>query len=214
MEPADSTAQTDVTIIDVRHFDDKVIQDLKSDRELNYSADRATISLWERMWRWLAQLINALFSETASTDWGRFAIYVIAVVILTYVIMRVMKIDAFNLFAGKNTGAADYTVLDENIHEMNFEKLISEALSKKDYRLVIRLFFLHSLKLLSDKQLIHWEPGKTNVDYQNELQVAELKKGFNELGFYFQYAWYGNFAVSDEMLARVKEKYTDWKTKL
>ena len=53
--------------------------------------------------------------------------------------------------------------------------------------------FLYSLKLLSDKHHLDWRPGKTNHDYLDELGDGELKTGFNELSFYFDYAWYGDF---------------------
>jgi len=105
-------------------------------------------------------------------------------------------------------------VLDENIHEMDFDKLIEDALMKKDYRGGVRLVFLYSLKMLSDKNLIHWDQGKTNHDYLDELKQDELRGGFNDLNLYFEYAWYGNFTINAETFAHVQQIFSVWKANL
>lgn len=94
---------------------------------------------------------------------------------------------------------------------MDFEKLIREALEKKEYRYGVRLTFLYALKLLSDKQHVDWRPGKTNHDYLEELNEGELKTGFNELSFYFDYAWYGEFAVNENLFQRVQVIFDNWR---
>jgi hypothetical protein len=126
--------------------------------------------------------------------------------------MRLLKIDALKMFYGRaDKVTINHSIIEENIHEMDFEKLIQEALARKEYRLAIRLLFLHGLKLLADRHHITWEPGKTNHDYLNELTSKELKTGFNELNFYFEYAWYGNFVITDELYNRVTDIFNNWK---
>jgi hypothetical protein len=107
-----------------------------------------------------------------------------------------------------------HNVLDEYIHEMDFDKLIQEAIAQQDYREGIRLLFLKSLKMLADKNSIHWEQGKTNHDYVSELQATEIKTGFNQLNFYFEYAWYGNFLINRDMFQRVQQVFTVWREKV
>ena len=68
--------------------------------------------------------------------------------------------------------------------------------------------------MLSDKHYVVWEQGKTNHDYVAELKAGELKYGFNELSFYFEYAWYGNFAINQEMFKKVETIFSDWKAKV
>jgi hypothetical protein len=103
-----------------------------------------------------------------------------------------------------------YNVLDENIHEMNFDSLIAEAVAKHDFRTGIRLLFLKGLKILADKNFVQWEHGKTNHDYLAELKKDELKNGFIELNYYFEYTWYGNFSVNYETFKKVQQIFTDW----
>jgi len=97
---------------------------------------------------------------------------------------------------------------------MDFEKLIQEATEKNEFRLATRLIFLHALKLLSDKHLIEFNPGKTNHDYVEELMTPDLKTGLNELSFYFDYAWYGNFSISDIQFQRIKNTFAEWRSKM
>jgi len=204
----------DSSTLEVRHFNPATIDELKSDDELTYSTDRATVSLWTRFWRALRQLLAELFYRTSSGDIGKLVIYLLAVMLLVYAVIALMKLDAVKIFfSGRNAQAIDHTIIQENIHEMDFDKLLQDALTQKDFRLAIRLYFLQGLKMLSDKQLIHWEPGKTNHDYLNELQVSELKKDFRELNYYFEYTWYGYFELTPDLFNRIKEKFTAWKLK-
>jgi hypothetical protein len=80
--------------------------------------------------------------------------------------------------------------------------------------LATRLVFLHALKILSDKHLIDFNPGKTNHDYVEELSSSDLKTGLNELSFYFDYAWYGNFSISEDQFLKIKNVFSDWKNKV
>jgi hypothetical protein len=128
------------------------------------------------------------------------------IVVVVVLVMMLLKVNAFKVFySGEGTSTLRYNTLDENIHEMDFDKLIEEAMSKKDYRLGIRLVFLYALKMLSDKNHIHWDQGKTNHDYLDELKLAELKEGFSDLNYYFEYAWYGNFNINAEMFHHVQD---------
>lgn len=207
--------KTEYDTIVHRHFDKAKVDELKNDAELTYSLDKATVSLWDRFWRWFGQVINDLFFETESNEWGRFAVYTGFVLLLIYVIIKLLKLDALKMFYGRaERSPIKYTVLEENIHEMDFERLIEEAKNKNDFRLAIRLIFLYSLKMLSDKQHIYWEPGKTNHDYLNELQRKELKSGLRELNYYFEYTWYGNFMVNSSLFTTVNQSFLTWRNKI
>lgn len=215
-EEADSYANPDTSRIAERNFDEGTLKDLKTDPALQYK-ESPTIaeSLWDRFRLWLGQLIEAIFENAVATDWGRVFMYVVGIVLLTVLIMMLLKVDAFKVFYyGQGANTFTYSALDENIHEMDFEKLIQEAAGKNDYRLGVRLVFLFALKMLSDKNLIHWAQGKTNHDYLNELNPTDIKTGFNELNSYFEYAWYGNFSINLETFTRVQLIFAEWKGKL
>jgi len=202
----------DSSIVDTRSFDKTKLEKLKADPELDYGRSPAAINLWERFKIWLNNWLSRLLTAVENANWFNILLTILAIVVVVYVILRLLKVDAFTMFyAGKKAPIA-HGVIDEDIHAMDFEKLIREALSKKEFRLAIRLLFLQSLKLLADKNHILWQPGKTNHDYLEELTAQQLKTGFNELNFYFEYAWYGNFTINEGLYQKVDSIFKEWKT--
>ena len=159
--------------------------------------------------------MGSIFQSAVTTDWGRVFTYVIGIILLVVLIMAILRVNAFKIFsAGDGAATFRYDALNDNIHEMDFDKLIDDALSKNDYRLGVRLVFLYALKMLSDKDHIHWDQGKTNHDYLEELKMAELKPGFSDLNYYFEYAWYGNFNINAETFNHVHDIFKNWKSNI
>ena len=212
----DSYAFPDSSEIITRSADTEELQRLKSDPALQYK-EPPTIaeSLWDRFILWLRQLISSIFESAVTTDWGRVLVYVVGLILLIVLIMAILRVNAFKIFSsGDGVSTYRYNALDDNIHDMDFDKLIDDAMSKKDYRLGVRLVFLYALKMLSDKDHIHWDHGKTNHDYMEELKMAELKPGFNDLNYYFEYAWYGNFNINAEMFNHVQDIFKTWRANI
>lgn len=202
----------DTVRVDVRHFDDAKLKKLQADPDLKYERSPAVLSLWDRFKIWLAQLIERIFTFATSTDWGNVLIGVVCLAALIYVVLRLLRVDALQMFYRRHErGAMKMTVIEEDIHQMDFDKLLDNALRTNDYRLAIRLIFLQSLKILSDRHLIAWQPGKTNHDYLRELEATPLRKGFEDLNFYFEYAWYGNFTIREDLYRKVHSLFTTWR---
>lgn len=208
----DSRGVADTFLLSQRHFDAATLAKLKADPDLNYKETPTVAeSLWDRLLAILGDLIDSLFRNAVTTDWGRVLTFAIGLVLAVGLIMMLLRVNAFKIFyKGEGESPMPYTALDENIHEMNFDRLIAEAVDKNDFRTAVRLLFLKSLKILSDKNLIEWEHGKTNHDYLSELKKDELKQGFYELNYYFEYSWYGNFSVNHETFRKVQKLFTDW----
>jgi hypothetical protein len=207
--PADSSS------VSTRSFDSTSLDRFKADPDMNYKLPPTVAeSLWDRFLRWLAQLIDKFFDGAVHTNWGRVITYIVGLALLVVLIMLMLKVNAFKVIYSADGGAKKYNVFDENIHEMDFEKLINEAKQSEDYRKGVRLLFLYALKLLSDKHLISWQSGKTNHDYVGEINEKELKTGLNELSFYFDYAWYGNFSIDQETFSKAQTIFSNWKNRI
>lgn len=212
--PAHS-GMADTSEVSVRSFSPDILNTLKEDSDLQYK-EPPTIgeNFFQRFWRWLGELIGSIFRNATYTDWGRVVSFIFGLAVLVLVIMLILKVDAFKVFyTGQGASKLQYNVLDENIHEIDFESEIQNALNQNDQRRAVRLVFLYALKILSDKQYINWEQGKTNHDYVNELKDENLRPGFDELSYYFDYAWYGNFNVTREVFDKVNGVFNDWKRK-
>lgn len=212
----DFEGENDTLKIESRTFNPEDVHRLKSDPNFDYQQPPTVAeSLWDRFMLWVGQFIESLFSQAVTIDLGRLIIYILAVVLLIGIIMMILRVNAFRvIYSGADESKKHYQVFNENIHEMDFEKLIQEASEKNEFRLATRLIFLYSLKILSDKHLIEFNPGKTNHDFVNELMVPELKTGLNELSFYFEYAWYGNFTITDSMFQKIARTFETWRSKI
>lgn len=212
----ESIGAQDSSIIHERSFDQSSIEQLRSSDDFDYKQPPSVAeSLWDRFLMWLDQLFGWILRGAVQTDWGRVFLYALGIAVMVIIVMMLLKVDALRVFySGADKGPLNYQSFQENIHEMDFEKLIRESIEKKEYRLAVRLTFLYSLKLLSDKQHVDWRPGKTNHDYLQELKEGELKTGFNELSFYFDYTWYGEFVVNENLYQRVSLLFDNWKKKV
>ena len=215
-EEKDFVGINDTLKVRSRSFSPVDIDKLKSDPDLNYEQPPTIAeSLWDRFKQWAAWFFENLFDSVVTTDLGRLFMYTLAGAALIVVVMMLLKVNAFRVFySGADAPKLTYQVFHENIHEMDFEKLIQDASEKNEFRLATRLIFLYALKILSDKHLIEFNPGKTNHDFVEELNAADLKTGLNELSFYFEYAWYGNFLISDEQFGKIKKTFVEWRNQI
>lgn len=206
----------DTIVVQLRPFHQHALDSLLASPEFAYNQPPSVAeTLWQRFKRWLKELLQDLLTGAIETDIGRLLVYIIAFIVMVGVIMALLKVNALKVFyAGADTGQVRGAFFEENIHEMNFEKLIDEAAAKHEYRQATRLILLFALKLLADRHLIHWQAGKTNHDYVEELKAGELKVGLNELSFYFDYAWYGNFKINNRTFAHVQNTFAGWRQKL
>ena len=105
---------------------------------------------------------------------------------------------------GSNGAINDIGTVHEDIHEIDFDKIIAEAISNKHYRIAIRYLYLKSLRDLSLKGFIIWKADKTNLDYLNELRLPAFEKPFGEVTRLFDYAWYGNIEINEPLFQRIK----------
>lgn len=204
----------DSTEIEIRTIDQAEIEKLKADPEMDYGQSPAVVNLWERFKRWFLAMLGRLLQVVTSANWFSILILILIITGLVYVIMRLLKVDARNMFFGNRAVPLPHGVIDDDIYTMDFEALIEDAKKNQDYRLAIRLLFLFALKLLTDKHHVYWQPGKTNHDYVNELSIDSLKTGFNELSFYFEYAWYGNFSINEALYGKVKTLFNTWRERV
>ncbi len=214
--PEDVTAPPDTTMVVTRSPDQQKLAELRNDKDFDYRQPPSVAeSLWDRFLLWLNRLFGWLFQSATETNWGRVLIYTLGLIVMIVIVMLLLKVDAWHVFyTGADKGSLNYQAIQDDIHDMDFEKLIHEALTRNEYRMGVRLTFLYALKILSDKREVVWEPGKTNHDYRDELSEGPLKTGFNELSFYFEYAWYGEFNINESMYQRVRGIFDDWRTRI
>jgi hypothetical protein len=214
----------------VRHLDTAAINKYKSDPAFNYIVKKSAMTWWDRLWRWIwelwdsfwqwvGHLLAALFGHISLGKHAgsvlEFILIGLAVAFVVYLILLLIGIDFLKLFKKKQASIEiSYAESLENIHQINFDEAIDNAISVKDYRLAVRLLYLRSLKQLSDAGLINWKIEKTNSTYLNELKDDEQRRRFSIVTRQFEYVWYGDFPVDGNSFSNINAFFLEFKNYL
>jgi hypothetical protein len=161
----------------------------------------------------LAWLVELFSNITKSGFLGFSTVTIIlASAALVLIIILLSRNDVRGMLSGKTAKQAiSFTELEEDIHTIDFDKLITEAISRKDFRKAIRLHFLKLLKELSDKNIIQWKIDKTNNDYAIELAQSRYRESFSELATLYEYFWYGDFHTTEEHFREAIVKFNSFR---
>ena len=193
--------------VETRDIAAEKLDAFRSDDDFDYGTyARPTLTLWQRIKYWIAQQIDRLFNNTYFGRIYEIILYAVCLLIIVLVIIKLSGVSVRQLFFGRNDrGLVSADGLEDNIHAVNFEEEIAQALKAQNYRWAVRLQYVFALKKLTDQQMIRWQPGKTNHDYQQEMRGTPLETAFNQLSYYYEYAWYGNFPVDEALYQRVED---------
>ena len=124
----------------------------------------------------------------------------------------------YNLFLsngifGKQSKQSSATILedavDENDMESDFATLQKKAYDAGDTRLAMRYLFLKMLQKLDQKKLIQFAADKTNAVYASELTDG-FRNDFSALASYFEYVWYGKFAIGKDVFDKIETQYNQF----
>lgn len=95
-----------------------------------------------------------------------------------------------------------------------YEKLITEALVNKDFRLAVRYLYLQTLQELRIAGFIHFTPDKTNYEYVKELSGKPHQNEFASLTLNYEYVWYGKFDIDQKIFDRLQKDFKQYHQKL
>ncbi|RYU78003.1 DUF4129 domain-containing protein [Hymenobacter persicinus] len=157
---------------------------------------------WRRFWQWLGELLSGPGYRTR----GRYVVYAAFGVAFLMVLLRVLRLDFTNAL-GRTARPLPlaYEAAAEDIHAIDFPARLQEAEEAGNYRLAVRLGYLHVLHTLTTRHLIDWQPDKTNHEYLRELASTPWQDAFATLTRQFEYVWYGELALTARSYAQVRE---------
>lgn len=207
-----ATLRYDSSAVDARSA---TLEKYRSDSDFYYDRDISiNPTLWEQFKEWLWSLVQRFLPddpETVSTIWD-WVFYSIIAVALVFVVFRLFGMTFTGAFRRSVKNSMTVELLGEDIHEMDFERLIDEAAQQQHYRKAVRLLYLRTLKEMTDREYIRWSPDKTNREYVHELANSDMRKMFEHLTLLFEYIWYGDFPVDRTLFEQSRTLFNDFRT--
>ncbi|RRJ89611.1 DUF4129 domain-containing protein [Flavobacterium macacae] len=186
-----------------------------TDADFQYEKKIKEKNSWDRFLDWLAYWLSKIFSfssEGSSVSFVEILLKVLAVGVILFVIYLIVKAimnGEGRWVFGKSSDkrVINYDEIEKNLHLVDFEKLIKEATKSGENRLLIRYYYLWLLKKLAEKEIIDWDVEKTNSDYIYEIKSEKLRGEFTYLSYLYNYIWYGEFKLEEEMLAKAVKSF-------
>jgi hypothetical protein len=155
--------EKDTSRTELRQLNKQGINTYKKDKEFKYRDDAphesgimAIISYM--MFRFLSKVFG---SHVGGTSIYTILLYVLMIFGVVMIIFQFLRISPQGLLSRSSAVIAVDSIEGDNIHEINFDKLIQQSAAQQDYRLAVRFWYLKMLKVMSDADLIHWEISKT-----------------------------------------------------
>lgn len=100
--------------------------------------------------------------------------------------------------------------MGDNIFEMKFSSMIEKAKQSGNYALAIRLHYLQTIRVMSDKGLIQYKLDKTNMDYIFSLYNTPHYNSFFAITRMYEFAWYGEYPVEIGQYEKIEAKFNQF----
>ncbi|MDL2303380.1 hypothetical protein LJC28_03195 [Dysgonomonas sp. OttesenSCG-928-D17] len=189
--------------VEFRVPDKTKIEEFQKDSRFNYERVEKQASWWDRLLGKIIYFFARLFGETIGSGIPSMVVILVIILALSLITLKLLGVDYKSILSKKKVDTSEIDIYSENVHDMDFDTLIANALKNRDYRLVIRFLYLKSLKSLSDKEIIEWKANKTNYSYQYEIENSALRSKFLEATLIFDYVWYGEFSLDEQQFSDV-----------
>lgn len=174
-------------------------------------------TVWDNFKAWLLHWLERIFSSgingrnlTAFEIIVKILVFAIIIFIVYLIVKTILNKEGKWIF-GKSSKKKITTanITEEDIHNIDFQKMIRDSKNKQDYRLSIRYYYLWLLKRLSDRTLIEWDIEKTNSDYLYELKDEKLRQDFKYLSYIYDYSWYGEFELNEAVFEKSEKAFVN-----
>ena len=186
---------------------EKKIEEFQNDKRFQYETPQPkTLSWLDKLKYKIIDFFLELFSGVARSGAASFIVILAVIAIVVFIIFKLTGIKFRSIFGKQKLDTPPIDIYSENVHEMDFDTLIANALKNKDYRLVVRFMYLKNLKKLTDNGVIAWNINKTNYSYQFEIKDITLRDKFLDTTFIFDYVWYGEFPIDEMNFSRAYDE--------
>lgn len=185
--------------VPVAGFDQHALDGYRSQQAFKYETDTPPEQMGILDWikYKIGEMLSKFFDTRSGGNLLNVVLYGVMIFAVVAIILNLAGIDPRRFLTGDARTVTLAHISEENIRELNIDELISDAVAKKDWRLAVRYQYLKALRLMADRELIHWRAGKTNMDYYAELEGENMRGAFLVATDDFESVWYGNGGVTE-----------------
>lgn len=180
----------------------------KLDKEFRYDEVTQEPGLLDVIMAWISEQFRKLAAtRTFGFIMKNFNYFIIALA-AAIVIFILRKLKAHGIiYREEENGILKVSESGESIGSIDPDKMIAEAVERKEYRTAIRYCYIRSLKLLAARSLVELKVNKTNSQYVKELKEPDVKKLFEELTYVFEWIWYGEIPVQLQFFEAARTRF-------
>lgn len=156
---------------------------------------RGEKNLWQLIGEWIENLLKGIFGNEVYQDNAEGIWLILCLVILIGLAACFWRFRV-RIFGKRETLDDVVSTTEDTIYGVDFDGQLLVAMQTENYKEVVRLAYLKTLRVLSDNGRVQWLPQKTPSDYGREVNHA----GFSTFTLQFVRVRYGNYPA-DKALA-------------
>ena len=145
----------------------------------------------------------------------RFLLWALAIGFVLFIIYRLFLAEGIFQRRSRANKNAETEVAEEQItHASDFDALIKQALQNSNYRQAVRYQYLRTLHTLAAKGFVELAPDKTNFQYVSEIKSRDYQNDFAALTLHYEYVWYGEFAIEQDIYRKIETGFINLNKKM
>jgi len=154
-------------------------------------------------------------SKLLKTQALRILLWMLAISFVLFIIYKLFLTEGvFKAKTKAMENPGDDLTLNTINAETNFDELVRNALLNHNYRQAVRYQYLRTLHLLAGKNLIELAPDKTNYQYVSELKQHTFQNEFASLTLNYEYVWYGEFNIENDIYRKIETGFLNLNKKI
>lgn len=210
LKPADNKTVQNISI------DTDKLKDFQQNDDYQYKPQDIKKNFLEKIADWISvrwdELMKWIFGEKQGSEFLSFIIKYLPYLLLAigiFIIIRLLyRYDVFKRRSAEQNPPDIQLADDEKIvKSSNISELIKNAKEQKDHRMAVRYLYLNLLRQLDAREYIRFKKDKTNDDYIAEFKNQPLIPEFENLTYYYDFIWYGQYPIDEAFFSQIEQKF-------
>ncbi|MGN6617212.1 MAG: hypothetical protein ACTHJ5_08530 [Ilyomonas sp.] len=151
-----------------------------------------------------------------TSPWIQLLIWMIIIGVFVYALVYFLLTNKISLFTTGNISVSSpgHNDGEDDIFHLPYNELLQQAAKEKNYRQAVRILYLQTLKMMSEKNIIKFQPDYTNLHYLSQLNKTNYFNEFLNITHHYEYAWYGKFFVSEDRFKKIRADFESIQQKI